>query len=204
MVTVLEVAATPSAPPLLLRPWRYDDVATLTGMGPDDALRRWTDVPVGNAEGLRRWVTAQHTGRETGDRISYAVREVDPRGSGADEPVAHVVLKRPHGGGPVGEVGYWTAAHARGRNIAARALDVLCRWAFEQYAPAHLTRLELIHQVDNHASCRVAAKAHFSLHGVLPPRPPWPLEGHLHVRHRDDETTPPHEGGVNGRSRSAR
>jgi len=186
MVAVLTVAATQSAPPLVLRPWRYGDVAVLTRMGSDDALRRWTTFPTGNIEDIREWITAQRDGQETGDRISYAVQEVDPRDARAGEPVAHVVLKLNQGGGqPVGEVGYWTASHARGRNIAARALNELCRWAFEQYAPARLTHLELIHQVDNQASCRVAAKAHFSLFQVLPPQPPWPLEGHLHVRRRN-------------------
>jgi RimJ/RimL family protein N-acetyltransferase len=188
MVVVLTVAATPSASALVLRPWRYDDVEVLTRMGPDDALRRWTSFPAGNSEEIRQWVTAQHEGRETGDRISYAVHEADPHGIQAGDPAAHVVLKLHQGAGqPVGEVGYWTAAHARGRSIAARALDELCRWAFEQYAPARLSHLELIHQVDNLASCRVAAKAHFSLFRVLSPRPPWPREGHLHVRYRNVE-----------------
>jgi RimJ/RimL family protein N-acetyltransferase len=193
MVAVLRVAATPSAPALVLRPWRYDDVTMLTRMGLDDALRRWTSFPAGNTDEIRQWVTAQHDGRETGDRISYAVQEVDPRDFGAGEPAAHVVLKLHQGGEPVGEVGYWTAPHARGRNIASRALDPLCRWAFEQYVPARLTHLELIHQVDNHASCRVAAKAQFSLFQVLPSRPPWPLEGHLHVRYRNEKATTPNE-----------
>ncbi|WP_229070288.1 GNAT family N-acetyltransferase [Actinoplanes sp. DH11] len=184
MVAGLAVPATPSAPPLFLREWRYDDVAMLTGMGPDDGLRRWTSLPAGDAEEMRQWVATQHDGRETGDRISYAVQEGDPREAG--EPVAHVVLKLHRGGAePVGEVGYWTAPHARGRNIAARALGALCDWAFDEYAEAGLTRLELIHQVDNHASCRVAAKAQFPLSQVLPPRPPWPMEGHLHVRCRN-------------------
>nr|BFE71967.1 hypothetical protein GCM10020092_052680 [Actinoplanes digitatis] len=50
--------------------------------------------------------------------------------------LSHVVLKLRHDAGqPVGEVGYWTAAYARGRDIAARALGEVCRWAFERYAP---------------------------------------------------------------------
>ena len=93
----------------------------------------------------------------------------------------------------VGEVGYWTASYARGRSIAARALDVLCDWAFHQYGSARLTRLELVHQVDNHASCRVATKARFALVQILAPRPPWPLEGHLHVRRRNDDAMTLHE-----------
>ncbi|GID95804.1 GNAT family N-acetyltransferase [Amorphoplanes digitatis] len=186
MVAVLTVAATASAPSLVLRPWRNEDVAVLARMGADPALLRWTTFPAGDAEEIRRWVTAQHDGREAGDRISFAVQEVDPRGV----PAGHVVLKLRHDAGqPVGEVGYWTAAYARGRDIAARALGEVCRWAFERYAPDRLTRLELIHQVDNRASCRVAAKAQFSRFEVIPPRPPWPLEGHLHVRSRHGEAS---------------
>jgi RimJ/RimL family protein N-acetyltransferase len=184
MAAVPRAPATSSAPALALRPWQLGDVAMLTRMGADEALRRWTGFPAGDAEEIRRWVTAQHDGRATGVRISFAVTEIDPRGAG--EPVAHVVLKPPRGHSEaVGEVGYWTAPHARGRNIAARALDALCRWAFEEYVPARLSHLELIHQVGNDASCRVAAKAGFVLRRVLPPQPPWPLEGHLHVRERD-------------------
>ncbi|MEV4350832.1 GNAT family N-acetyltransferase [Actinoplanes sp. NPDC049596] len=178
MVEALMVGPAQSWPALLLREWRYDDVAALVRMGSDDALRRWTSFPAGSEEEIRRWVGAQRDGREAGDRISFAVQEV------GGEPLAHVVLKL--GREAAGEVGYWTASHARGRNIAARALGALCQWAVEQYDSARLTRLELIHQVDNHASCRVAVKARFPLARVLPPQPPWPLEGHLHIRERID------------------
>lgn len=184
----LTVAATPSAPPLLLRAWRHDDLAVLTRMGPDHALGRWTSFPVGDPEKIRQWLTVQHDGRATGDRISFAVQETGPDGAPVGGPVAHVALKlHQEDGTPVGEVGYWTAAHARGRAVATRALDVLCRWAVAQYPPARLARLELFHQVDNLASCRVAAKAHFPLVAVLPPRPPWPLPGHRHIRERPED-----------------
>jgi hypothetical protein len=88
MVAVLTVAATPSPPPLLLRPWRYDDVGVLTRMGPDQVLGRWTSFPAGSTEEIRQWLTAQHDGRETGERISYAVQESGPRGDQAGGPVA--------------------------------------------------------------------------------------------------------------------
>jgi hypothetical protein len=46
-----------------------------------------------------------------------------------------------------------------------------------------LDKLELIHAVGNHASCRVAGKAGFALSAVLPPVPPeFPDDGHLHIR----------------------
>ncbi|MEZ0156383.1 GNAT family N-acetyltransferase [Streptomyces griseorubens] len=82
--------------------------------------------------------------------------------------------------------GNWTAAHARGRSVAPRALEALTDWAFDTTATSSLKRLELLHQVDNTASCRVADKTRYRLEGVLPAAPPaFPLEGHLHIRRRD-------------------
>ncbi|EGG48102.1 putative acetyltransferase [Streptomyces griseoaurantiacus M045] len=49
-----------------------------------------------------------------------------------------------------------------------------------------LEHLELLHQVDNRASCRVAHKSRYVLDTVLPAAPPsCPGEGHLHVRRRE-------------------
>jgi RimJ/RimL family protein N-acetyltransferase len=100
--------------------------------------------------------------------------------------VGHVVLKRPAPGSPSAEVGYWTAAHARGRGVAPRALQALTDWAFTAFADDGLERLELLHQVDNTASCRVAQKCRYELSALLPAAPPdFPLDGHLHTRLRD-------------------
>ena len=62
------------------------------------------------------------------------------------------------------QVGYWTIPAARGRSIAARAVDAACRWAF---ATVPLERVELCHAVENEASARVAEKAGFRLEGWL-------------------------------------
>ncbi|WP_326705576.1 hypothetical protein [Streptomyces cyaneofuscatus] len=44
-------------------------------------------------------------------------------------------------------------------------------------------RLELLHQVDNVASCRVAEKSGYAFAELLSALPPeFPLDGHLHVR----------------------
>ena len=82
-----------------------------------------------------------------------------------------------------GEVGYWITAPARGQGIAARAVDAVCEWAFRLPRRRPLERLELLHSVGNHASCRVAEKAGFPFSAVLPPLlPDFPDDGHLHIR----------------------
>jgi len=65
--------------------------------------------------------------------------------------------------------------------VAAHRDPVMRRWL------RPLERLELIHAAANHASCRVADKARFTLSAVLPPLlPEFPDDGHLHVRLPDD------------------
>ncbi len=61
-------------------------------------------------------------------------------------------------------VSYTTFPVARGRGLAARAVDLACRFAF-----AHLGvhRVQLLADAENAASLRVAAKAGFTREGVL-------------------------------------
>jgi hypothetical protein len=40
----------------------------------------------------------------------------------------------------------------------------------------------LVHDVDNHASCRVAAKSGYPFRKLSPPKPPcWFTAGHIHL-----------------------
>lgn len=209
----LTAPATPSAPALVLRPWQMADVPALVDLIGDEALRRWTSWDVEDEAGAGRWVRAQRRGWEAGDRFAFAVVEAAESEMGGCEtggcetggceaagcesggcevvgdcaaPVGHVVLKRPVPGAASAEVGYWTAARARGRGVAPRAVRALTEWAFAAFAGDGLVRLELRHQVDNAASCRVAEKCRYGLGAVLPAAPPaFPLDGHVHVRTRE-------------------
>ena len=62
-----------------------------------------------------------------------------------------------------GEVGYWTARWARGRGVAVRATRLHTAWAVEALG---LARVELLTDVRNTASQRVAQKAGFVHEGV--------------------------------------
>ncbi|AZM89486.1 MULTISPECIES: GNAT family N-acetyltransferase [Streptomyces] len=180
--TTLESAATADFPALSLRPWREDDVPALVEAYADPFLRRWTAEPLDDAAGGLRWVARQRRDREAGLRFAFAVLEAGP-GGGPGRLVGGAVLKRPVPDGASAEVGYWTAAAARGRGVAPRALEALTVWAFETFAGSGLERLDLLHQEDNGASCRVAEKSGYLFRAVLPAAPPeFPLSGHLHVR----------------------
>ncbi|MER5436563.1 GNAT family N-acetyltransferase [Streptomyces sp. NPDC002588] len=179
----LRAAATPTAPALVLRPWRPTDVPALIEAHRDPVLRRWISSPVDDEADGERWVESQEQGWAAGTRFGFAVLEERP-GTGEGRLAGHLVLKEVSSGNPAAEVGYWTAAHARGRGVAPRALLTLTDWAHDTFADAGLTRLELIHQVDNLASCRVAEKTGYAFAAVLPAMPPaYPLDGHLHVCH---------------------
>ncbi|WP_329181242.1 GNAT family N-acetyltransferase [Streptomyces sp. NBC_01477] len=187
----LKAGATPTAPALVLRPWCAEDVAALVEVHRDPVLRRWTRCPVDTEDAGLTWVRAQERDWTRGERFGFAVLEAAHDaglGAGLDAApprlVGHVVLKGVVSGTPSAEVGYWTAAQARGRGVAPRAVEALTAWSFEAFRADGLERLELLHQVDNLASCRVAGKSGYRLDRTLPSAPPaYPRDGHLHVRH---------------------
>ncbi len=182
MNITLRVDVTPSAPALLLRPWGEADVGPLVDAFRDPALRRGASGPMGSAEDVRAWLELQGRGWITGERLAFAVLEGHP-GPGEGRLAGSVVIKRGVSGQGPAEAGYWTAAHARGRGVAPRALEAVTRWAFETFAADGLESIHLLHQVDNPASCRVAEKARYGFRQVLPALPPsFPNPGHLHVR----------------------
>jgi RimJ/RimL family protein N-acetyltransferase len=144
-------------------------------------MRRWLRHPVTTADEARRIIQARRADREAGTGFSFAVLLAEPGVAG--DLVGSVGIRGLEVAGVSGEVGYWVAASARGRGIAARAVGAVCEWAFGLPRQRPLERLELIHSVGNHASCRVAEKAGFAFSAVLPPLlPDFPDDGHLHIR----------------------
>ncbi|MEU7023769.1 GNAT family N-acetyltransferase [Streptomyces sp. NPDC046203] len=184
ITTHLTAAATSSAPALLLRPWAAEDVPALAGFSQDTELRRRTTFAVDDEADAARWIHDQERGWESGERFAFAVLEVEV-GAGDGKLVGNAALKRAVPGSASAEVGYWTAAQARGRGVAPRALEAVTDWAFATFGGDGLKRIELLHQVDNTGSCRVAEKGGYVLSAILSPFPPdYPLEGHLHALER--------------------
>lgn len=177
MTVTLIAPATRNEPALRLRPWRPDDLPALVTAHRDPVLRHRLTHWLPDEAAARQWLDAQAAGWATAQRLSFAVI-TDPDDG---PPIGHIALKC--GGAGAAEVGYWTAADARGHGVAARALATVTRWALGSQALVPLARVELLHAGDNRASCRVAEKCGYRLHDLLPPAPPaFPTSGHRHVR----------------------
>jgi RimJ/RimL family protein N-acetyltransferase len=188
MTISLSAEPTASAPALRLRPWQAEDVVALVTAHRDPLLRRWLTTSLVTEADARRWIDEQSEEWATGARLNFAVLECGSDNSNLGHPIGHIVVKG--GADPTktsAEVGYWTSAEVRGRGIAPRALEAVSRWALGSQRVMPLTRLDLLHASDNHASCRVAEKCRYVLRSVLPAQPPaFPTEGHLHVRTNGD------------------
>lgn len=128
----LKAAATPTAPALVLRPWCVEDVAALVEIYRDPELRRWASPPMECEDDGLRWVQAQERSWAAGDRFGFAVLAA-ALGAAPPRLVGNVVLKEFAPGKPSAEVGYWTAARARGRDVAPRALELLTAWSLDAF-----------------------------------------------------------------------
>ena len=153
---------------VVLRPWRETDLAAQLEAFSDQFFQDFSDwAPLTEAD-ARRHLVEQEQARRRGEQVEFALVE----------PNDHDVLL---GGGSLNNVdlkqgraavGYWLAAHARGRGVATHAVRLIARWAFEHLG---IARLELTCGTDNHASKRVAQRCGFTREGVL--RSHMPFKG---------------------------
>jgi RimJ/RimL family protein N-acetyltransferase len=144
---------------LILRPWRREDAPSLTAACQDSEIARWLSV-IPSPYSEEDAYSFIGLSRETWDRgESYNFAIVDAESGELAGSIA-VRLRR----FSTGHIGYWIAREARGRGLATEALAGLCRWAVDTLG---VKRLELLADVDNRGSQRVAEKAGFQREGIL-------------------------------------
>jgi RimJ/RimL family protein N-acetyltransferase len=155
---------------LVLRPKRDDDVDAVTAACQDPEISRWTRVPSPYTRADAEAYLARSAADEAAGRSAnfFAVDAADSRLLGSFS------LLGLDGDPGYAEIGYWTAAEARRRGVATRAVRLLTQWALEQGR----TKLEILAHKDNAPSRRVAEKAGYTDTGELVPAP------------RSDETDP--------------
>jgi ribosomal-protein-alanine N-acetyltransferase len=142
-----------------LRHWRDDDVPAIVAACQDPEIPRWTHVPVPyTEEDARSYLMALPTAMAAGERCSFALV------AGGDEPVGNVGFPRVSWPDERAEVGYWLAAHARGRGLVTRAVRLISAWGLHEVG---FHRIELMASTENGASLRVAERVGFTREGVL-------------------------------------
>jgi RimJ/RimL family protein N-acetyltransferase len=82
----------------------------------------------------------------------------------ADRLVGNVSLHRIDREHLNAEIGYRVAPWARGRGVATASVVAVTDWALGDLG---LVRVQLLHAVENPASCRVAEKAGYDVEGTL-------------------------------------
>ncbi|MGW5671216.1 GNAT family N-acetyltransferase [Micromonospora sp. NPDC003776] len=144
------------APGLLLRPWRDGDAPAVLVELADSEIARWNAQGVTDLARALAWVRSR-ADWSSGTHISLAIADE------ADETLLGSVSLHQIQDGDAA-IGYWTAAAARGRGVASRAVGAVTRWGFGKLG---LHRVQLWHAVENEASCRVAERSGYRLEGVL-------------------------------------
>ena len=188
MTAELRVAAAGGRAGLLLRPWLAADMAALVAeMGREYPAEGLAPQPPRDEREAALWLAGQDQGWLAGDWLTFAVLEAR-RPGGGHVLAGHVGLRSSDPGAPVrhsgtAEIGYWTAAAARGRGVAPAAVRAVTAWALDAFAGGGLREIILVHVLGNAASCRVAEKAGYQYTGLSPARPPcWPTDAHIHAR----------------------
>lgn len=143
-----------------LRRWRSADAADVTRACEDPLTARWLPVPspYTPADGAAYAEELTAANWATGRAAELAVTD-----AGTGELLGAAGLSLPQRAAGLAEVGYWTAPWCRGRGVAGRAAALLAHWGL---AGLDLARIELLADVDNPASHRVAEKAGFAREGI--------------------------------------
>ena len=144
---------------LILRPWRLEDAPSLTVACQDEEIARWLSVIPSpySEEDAYSFIGHACEGWDRGELYNFAIVDAE---SGDLAGSMAVRLRR----FSTAHIGYWIAREARGRGFATEALAGLCRWAVDTL---DVKRLELVTDVDNRGSQRVAEKAGVQREGIL-------------------------------------
>jgi RimJ/RimL family protein N-acetyltransferase len=144
------------------------DVPAVVAAVQDPEIPRWTRVPSPYGEqDARQFQRAVSTGIQSGTDLAALIVSAD-----GGEVLGAVGI---HGIDPESgrcSAGYWVSAEARGRGVAARALRLLCAYAFDELG---VQRVELWIDPENKPSLGVAEAVGFTREGLL--RSFMPIQG---------------------------
>lgn len=158
MTGTAEEQPTLSGRRVRLRPWRSDDADAVFAACQDGEIQRWTEVPVP----YRREHAEAFVGEVAADAWAAGGAQFAVESTDDGALVGAMTLFPPKDG--VGTAGYWTLAEHRGHGLTGEALRLLSAWALDDLG---LRRMQLIADVANTGSRRVAEAAGYQAEGVL-------------------------------------
>ena len=166
-----------------LREWTDDDRDALVEMANDETIQRWTRVPSPyTPQDAEQWFALTRTTRAAGHQAAFAVTAAE-----SGELLGSIDLRVNPADPAIGELGYMVGPRARGRGVAARAVELITAWAFEALG---IERMEILVDPRNAPSVRVAEAAGYVREGVLrgyrPRRGGERLDLAIHARLRSD------------------
>lgn len=148
---------------LTLRPFTTADISWVYEVSLDPVLQHFV---LAQAPSPYRWQDAAFfveqlaiASWDSGQRAEFLAED-----SASGARLGRVGLDLTASAAGVAEIGYWTAAEARGRGVATDAVRAACRWAFTTLG---LDLIEWRCEVGNVASRRVAEKAGFLIEATL-------------------------------------
>jgi RimJ/RimL family protein N-acetyltransferase len=145
-------APTLSDGEITVRGLRESDIPAIVAACQDPEISRWTRVPSPyTREDAKRFIAICVAEAAAGGGIALAV-------AGADDRLIGTVGLMELGREGRGEIGYWTAAEARGRGVTTRAVVLLRDWA---HAVLGIGTIDILPHRDNRASQVVAERAGF-------------------------------------------
>jgi RimJ/RimL family protein N-acetyltransferase len=159
---------------VVVRGLREDDIPAIVAACQDPDIPRWTRVPSPYMrEDAVRFLALAAAEAAAGAGLALAIARAED-----DRLIGTVGLMGLPAGRGDAELGYWTAAAARGRGATSRAVVLLRDWAAGELG---VERLEILAHRDNAPSLRVAEKAGFTATGEerrVPRMPPGRQSGY--------------------------
>ncbi|MEU4602418.1 GNAT family protein [Kribbella sp. NPDC023972] len=149
---------------VVLRPFKWTDESAVAEALKDPGVLRWTAgmavIRTPADQRAKRWLESRIDGWARGHAV-FAIAD-----AASDYVLGAMAVRDVNRVPDQAVVAYWVSPAARGRRLAARALDAAARWAFATDGLG-LHRLSLDHALVNEGSCRVATRAGFQLEGVM-------------------------------------
>jgi RimJ/RimL family protein N-acetyltransferase len=145
-------------PSVRLEPVSEAHLEDITLLLADADAMRFTRIPEPLPDGFARtWLERYEEGRADGSREAFAALTADGTFAGLGlAPAIDLVARE-------AKLGYMLVPGARGRGLATAILRLLTDWAFGELG---ILRAELIIDVENAASRRVAERCGYVLEGV--------------------------------------